>query len=259
MRALSRSLPLVLAMLAGATFPSRGSAQNVQRFVLSGCATDPLGVPVSGARVWIEGRADTAETDRDGRFAVPDLSAGRHVVRLRKLGFKPAVHQVQVFQSDAACRPFPMAFADAVNELDTVSVSGRRIDQSNLRGFYSRIDSKMYPLNSFLTADQAENIAASQTSDWLRVMQGVRVLSSGRRGDAVLNQVRVRGGPGGARDCVPFVYVDGLLFDRQGRVDDIPPSAVAAVEVHGGLAKTPPEFQGGNNQCGVVLIWTKTR
>ena len=248
--------PLLAGLMLGA---SSVLAQTPPAYLLSGCVVDPLGAPVGGARVWIDGRPDTTESDRDGRFAIQGLAAGRHMVRLRKLGFKPALHPVQVFQSDQACRPFPINFAESLNELDTVSISGRRIDQTNLRGFYSRIDSKMYPINSFLTAQQAENFAASQTSDWLRVMQGVRVVSSGRRGDAIQNQIRVRGGPGGARDCVPFVYVDGLLFDRQGRVDDIPPGAVAALEVHGGLAKTPPEFQSGNNQCGVVLIWTRTR
>jgi hypothetical protein len=249
-----------LCGFAPATTPATALvAQGAPTFLLMGCALDPLGAPIGGARAWIEGRADTAESDPLGRFAIPGLPSGRHLLRLRKIGFRLALHPVQVHQNDGACRPFPMQAAEGIGELDTINVRGRRVDQANLRGFYARIDSKMYPVNSFLTAEQAENVSASQTSDWLRLMQGVRVLSTGRRGDAVQNQIRVRGGPGGTRDCVPFVYVDGLLFDRQGRVDDISPSAVAAIEVHGGLARTPPEFQGGNNQCGVVLVWTRTR
>jgi hypothetical protein len=253
-----RAVRVALAALA-ITLPAGVAAQSGATAALAGCVQDPAGRPVASARVWIEGRSDTLTTDAEGRFGVPGVPVGEHIVRIRKLGFRPVRVPVIVSGDDRACRPFSLE--PSPNELDTVEVTGRaaRIDQSNLRGFYGRMDSKMYPINSFLTAAEGEKIAASQTSDWLRVMQGVKVVSSGRRGEVIRNQVRVRGGIGAGNLCVPFVYVDGLLFDRNGQVDDIAPQSVAAIEVHGGLAKTPPEFQSGANQCGVVLIWSKTR
>lgn len=252
------SVPIAI-MLALACAPASGAAQQAATATLSGCVQDPTGRALSSARVWVDGRPDTAVTDTEGRFGIAAIPIGEHVVQIRRIGFKPARFPVIISGSDRDCRPFPLEANP--NELDTVQVTGRapRIDQSNLRGFYTRMDSKIYPINSFITAAEGDKIAASQTSDWLRVMQGVKVVSTGRRGEAIRNQVRVRGGMQMGNMCVPFVYVDGLLFDRNGQVDDIPPQSVAAIEVHGGLAKTPPEFQSGANQCGVVLIWTKTR
>ncbi len=251
-------MPVLVALLAMAG-ASVARAQEAASATLAGCVQDPNGRPLASARVWVDGRPDTAVTDVEGRFGIAGIPIGQQVVQIRRLGFRPGRFPVVISGSDRACRPFPLEINP--NELDTVQVTGRppRIEQTNLRGFYARMDSKIYPINSFITAAEGDKIAASQTSDWLRVMQGVKVVSTGRRGESIRNQVRVRGGMQMGNLCVPYVYVDGLLFDRNGQVDDIPPQSVAAIEVHGGLAKTPPEFQSGANQCGVVLIWTKTR
>jgi hypothetical protein len=93
---------------------------------------------------------------------------------------------------------------------------------------------------------------ALSVEDLLRGMPGLRVLPYG------IVSSRGSGSPLGG-SCGPRLFVDGswLPIDlANGDPIPIPASDVAGIEVYGGPAGVPIEFQQGSS-CGVVAIWTK--
>jgi len=60
------------------------------------------GMPVVLARVWLAGTASGARTDDDGRFLIPDVKPGTHVLHAERLGFEELVREGIVVQPGQA-------------------------------------------------------------------------------------------------------------------------------------------------------------
>ncbi len=92
MRILALALVPVVAVLAAASHK------------LSGVVTDPTGAAISEAIVEVFDPGGAAEartmTDENGKFAVPVLSSGAHVVRVEKSGFEPLQRPVTLADKD---------------------------------------------------------------------------------------------------------------------------------------------------------------
>lgn len=80
--------------------------------------------------------------------------------------------------------------------------------------------------------------------------------------------VWVRGGERGLEVCWPMVYIDRHLVSTGGiggntgaqpaAVDELVFRAdVLAIEVFRSPAEIPPEFNGPNAGCGVIVLWTR--
>jgi len=54
------------------------------------------------------------------------------------------------------------------------------------------------------------------------------------------------------------VYLDQVPLPSPFNLDLLPPPReIAGIEVYAGSATIPPQFNGMNRGCGVILVWTK--
>jgi hypothetical protein len=129
---------------------------------------------------------------------------------------------------------------------------------------------------SYLTRAQIDRMSASRLTDLLRTMPGVLV-SPGESGQLVVELRRTKSftiepmtsastdssgmaspvGQVSMKRCPAAFQVDGLPVDGGASADlEIRPEAIEAIEVYSpGLV--PIEFSARNEQCGLVMIWTR--
>lgn len=258
----------VCGVVAVWTHPPLGVAgddgRSPARVRLRGRVVDRGDRPVHGARLHVGDAPDTAVADADGRFAL-EVDEGPHMLQVRRLGLRPASFPIAVVPQDSVEEQVLRLSADTrVNTLSAVRVEGRTAgrpvpEASNLVGFQARRASGIYPRTAFLTAEDFADRQVQDLSEWLARIPGVRLVFQQSRDNRARRQVLVRGGAGPTPYCAPYVYLDGIPYDPNGYLDLVLPTFVAAVEVHHGLAATPPEFQRADNQCGAVLIWSRPR
>src|SRR4051812_13679867 len=58
--------------------------------------------------------------------------------------------------------------------------------------------------------------------------------------------------------CPMQVYLDRVPLPTPFNLDLLPsPKDLAGIEVYSGAATIPPQFNGFNRGCGVILVWTR--
>jgi hypothetical protein len=67
----------------------------------TGTVLDERSAPIEGAIVMVPGKAREIRTDANGRFSVEGFGAGTVLARVRKLGFAPQLHTLQIVSSKA--------------------------------------------------------------------------------------------------------------------------------------------------------------
>jgi len=131
---------------------------------------------------------------------------------------------------------------------------------------------------AFLTRVQIDRLNASRLTDLLRTMPGVTVEPN--ESGALVVQLRrnqsftlqpttsaARSDSGASppspaaqlnvKKCPANFMVDGLPIDGGATVDlDVRPESVEAIEVYSG-GQVPIEFSARNEECGLVMIWTR--
>src|SRR4029077_8986204 len=62
----------------------------------TGAVLDDRSAPLEGASVMVPGKARELRTDANGRFSVDGFSKGTAIARVRKIGFAPQLHTVEI-------------------------------------------------------------------------------------------------------------------------------------------------------------------
>lgn len=223
--------------------------------------------PVRRAEVVVRDAAGqvtgSAVTDNRGFFRIQTPVPGRYVLSAQALGYAELKTQaVEVPSGKVAVVEVQMA--PAALELEPLVVTAApRSFHLEMEGFYER-EAKGLDNGVFFTPEDLEERRPRKLSDVFFGLAGVRVAepSLGAGGRAVWFRVGER--PGGV--CWPMVYVDRHLASPGGAPDTLLDATVldtyvhgmdvAAVEVYGEPARIPPEFNGANAGCGVIVIWT---
>lgn len=220
---------------------------------LVGRITDfQTGRPIAGVLVRLPGRDLTAITESDGRFAIPELRAGRVVIEAEMLGYATRSDTITLIPGQILEATFGMTTQPIALDPISVTVRSRWLDSN---GFYERRASGL--AGHYFNRAEIERRSPSQFTDLVRDLPGVSMVSD----EVGKTQVRFRrvttmtGNFGDlARGCEPAVYYDGvpmnLGFDR---LHEIPIPFIDGVEVYVGAA-TPIQFK---HPCGVILIWTR--
>lgn len=124
MNVIRRLSALCAALLVAALLCATDAPAQSFKSTLVGQVTDPAGAAVPGAAVTVTNTgtraAQTATTDDDGRFTVPQLAPGRYELRVEAGGFKPVVQTDLVLETDRTQRVNVSLEPGSVSETVTV-------------------------------------------------------------------------------------------------------------------------------------------
>jgi TonB-linked SusC/RagA family outer membrane protein len=223
--------------------------------------------PLNGAVVSVSGQSLSTITNRDGRYRIERVPAGRHEVSTSLIGYGRAAQPVEVVDGavvslDFALETMPTRLTELVV---TASGEQRRLEVGNTLGRLA-VDSVV---QSSPVANLSEVIGAR--------VAGVQILSdNGYVGQSP--RVRIRGASSMTLSNQPLLYVDGIRVDnstssmfepvakgldgiipgyglRGGRFNDVDPDQIESIEIVKGPAAAT--LYGTDAANGVILITTK--
>jgi hypothetical protein len=141
------------------------------------------------------------------------------------------------------------------NELETVVVTANS-PSSRMVGFEAR---RKAAVGEFMTADQINARNSVFTTELIRNFKSVNVSPNHANAITTYYALSHREGGNPATGACPMqVYLDQVPLPTPFNLDLLPqPRDIAGIEVYAGAATIPPEFNGYNRGCGVILVWTK--
>jgi outer membrane receptor protein involved in Fe transport len=224
--------------------PTAMSPERLDSGAVAGQVTDSAnGSPIVGAMVTIEGAHNSAVTDENGRYRIDGLTLGKHTVRARYIGYRPASVTVTVTVAPEATGDF--ALARAAQQLEQVVVTGTIVptEVKALPTPVSVIDESDIRMRSPQTVRelfrQAVPTALSPSFPALPYQTAFSV-----RGASTL-------APGSAQ---MKVFVDGIEAVSPG-VTPVDPSSIERLEVIRGPQAAA--IYGSDAIGGVIQIFTK--
>ena len=271
----------------GAQAPAGGRA-------LAGTIVDVAGAPVAYAYVQEEGGARYVVTDKDGRFRIARIEAGRHAFTARRLGYYPIRFDADLAGDSTVSVTVTMApHAKVLQEVWVEAERPANYSESlDRRGFYRRLHDRTLGAGTghFIMPEELEQRNPTRLTQMLNALPGVSVQMIGGSQDRagqggvpmgrgsnctlglVLDGQRVdyAGGSsartmrivsmGTTRATSPTASMGGLTA-RTGQTFDqlINPADVKAMEVYPSAVGVPVEFAGLTRGCGLVVVWTKRR
>ena len=204
------------------------------------------GRPVATAALSIAGRPEVVESDRMGHFRIAAVPTGAHALDVRRLGYAPLRHSVEV--NTGITTDLEVGLVPEPVELEPLVVTKVRSRRLEIKGFYERKWwGERLGLGTFYEADYIERWRPVHIEHLIATEASIGL--SGGRSSVPVN--RRYGG------CRMAVYLDNM------RVTGIPlrhlvrPFEVAGVEIYKGPASLPGEFAGSDSRCGAIAIWTK--
>jgi hypothetical protein len=242
--ALLRSLPVLAALLLVVPAAAQRGRPTLNVIVVE----EETGKPIPEARVVVSGAGSPVFTNPEGRAQMRNIPAGRRMMSVYRLGYRPE-HTAVEFEGDdlsgtVVLRPQATEIAGV-----TVTSAGRSTALLNV-GYYER---EKRGHGAFLDRAAIESRMAIRTLDIFRQVRGFNVAVN-PKGEPYL--VNTRG------YCPPLLFLDGIqMYTVDGRVDPsdfVHPEEVDAIEAYAGLGTIPPQYNTTGAACGVVLIWTKS-
>lgn len=242
--ALLRSLPVLAALLLALPAAAQRGRPTLNLVVVE----EQTGRPIAEARVVVSGAGSPVFTNAEGRAQMRNIPAGRRMMSVYRLGYRPEHTAVEFERDDLSGTVVMRPQATEIAGL-TVTSAGRSTALQNV-GFYER---EKRGHGAFLDRAAVEARRAINTLDIFRAVRGFNVVYN-PRGQPYL--VTTRG------YCSPLLFLDGIqMFTDPGRTDPsdfVHPSEVEAIEAYSGLGTIPPQYNTTGSACGVVLIWTRS-
>lgn len=155
-------VPVVLVLYSGESLHAQDTG------TIRGTVTSSDGSAVSGAQVFVEGTNVGTLTNPEGRYVLERVPAGTQTVRVRFIGLRPGVQQVDVPAGQAVTADFTLE-VDALQMTDIV-VTGTRTPERKIES------------STAITTVSARQIRERQprsTADMVKVVPGFYVESSG--------------------------------------------------------------------------------
>lgn len=250
---LAVAAPAVAALLVTGSLqaqePRQGEEIPAGR-VVGQVLDDETDRPVQGATVRITDLDLPAyPTDRNGRFAFPEVPRGLYELEIRHLAYGTGTHLVNVPAGETVTLEIRLAASPIAVDSLVVTVSARAT-RLGRAGFFER---ERRGWGSFFSGGDVE---ITPVRHLLLSVPQVEV-HQGR--SAFDRRIVFRSG---GRRCVPAIFVDG--FEQkwaEGRVEEaLVGLRVGALEVYRGH-QTPSEFMTlsrfETRPCGAIVIWTR--
>lgn len=221
-----------------------------QETVVRGTVRDAQGIPIASAEVQWLPDGTVVRTKEDGTYLLRDPRSGVVQLRVRRIGYMAAEHEVTVARGGSAVVNFDLD--RATQQMAVLSVNARREpSDARLAGFRKRAEAQRG--GHFITRDRIEQTGNRSLLDAFRGIPGIRFPASPRGNSG--RQIRFR-----SNNCPPVVFIDGFAatatdFD----FDAIDLVMVEGIELYASSSSVPPELiaSRGLEQCGVVAIWSR--
>ena len=214
------------------------------------------GDPVATAAVSVLGGTRVVETNREGLFVFSGVRTGQHELEVRRLGYAPLLHSVEVTRGlttevEVGLVPTPV-------ELDPLVATVTRPRRLEIKGFYERrYWGERVSGGTFFTAADIDRRRPLHISHMIADAPGIRLK------DGKLVSTRMAATGFSSEGCPVNVYLDNIRISSERSADDISvdafvrPVEIAGIEVYTGPSQLPAEFGGYDSRCGAIVIWTK--
>jgi hypothetical protein len=215
--------------------------------VITGVVKDSSGHAIPNVEVTALKAEKVVRTDTAGKFVLAALSPGNSDISFRRLAYEPVVLLIDVPSEDTT--DVEVTLGVAAQRLTGVVVQDKAEQIRTLEAFEAR---RKQGIGHFITRADIEKRRPFMLSDMVRMVPGAKLLPMDN-GRVALRFARV-----GRDNCPPQYYVDGIQVTGFN-IDDMPPGDVEGVELYGGAAGIPPEFNRLHSTtiCGAVIIWTR--
>jgi carboxypeptidase family protein len=193
--------------------------------------------PVPSARITLLGTSHALASDGAGRFRQDSLESGTYRLQVRALGY--AVGSWVIKLRDGEERSEELALEPLPVPLEPVTVEGQQ-------AFERRRASGR---GHFITENEIAQAHPRTLGDLFRNVPGVRMQCRGM--NCTLRMIRA------PRGCAPDFIMDGFPATNATSLD-MPTIGIIGIEVYRTLSETPMEFLRADNQCGTIVIWTRS-
>lgn len=232
-------------------------AQTQSGNAVIGSVNDMLGRAIRDAEVMIDSVTWQHVSD-SGTFSFTRISADRHLLVARAVGYEPRAWYVSVHTGRPSTAKLILRTATV---LPQVNVEGRSDAWSaasvGLAGFEHR--RRFNSGGIYLDEQQIEARAPSRVTDLLRALPGVQLLPVTDSLSRTILVPVMRGSTSITGKVCPIqYYLDGRPFDQSEVIDYmISPHDITAMEIYPGASQVPPQFKGPTAMCGVIVVWTR--
>ncbi len=242
------SPPVVLAL---AIWPGPPLAAQTGRATIAGQLINRQSrEPVGRARIGllgVLGAKSESASDSSGRFTQGGLASGTYVLQVRAIGYSAASWIIDLAEGEVhsdvyELEPLPV-------ELDPLEVAQRLSFGEVRRAEFER--RREAGRGYFVTEEDIKRENPRSLGDLLRHVPGVRILC---RGSVAGCTVRMARAP---RECRPDYVVDGFEASNATSLD-MPTVGIVGIEIYRTLSETPLQFLRTDNQCGTIVIWTRS-
>ncbi|HXL05527.1 MAG TPA: carboxypeptidase regulatory-like domain-containing protein [Gemmatimonadales bacterium] len=201
---------------------------------------------IRGASIVLFGTTHRATSDSAGRFREDGLAPGTYVLQARSPGYAVGSWTLELADGEVLEREFELAPLPV--QLDPVVVERRpSFAEQRLRAFERRRASGR---GYFITEQQIQHAQPRTLADLFRNVPGVRLVCRGSS-NCIIRMSRA------ARECRPDFVLDGFPATNSTSLD-MPAAGVIGVELYRTLTETPMEFLKADNQCGTIVLWTRS-
>jgi TonB-dependent receptor len=237
---------LMFWLILGTCGTSCAVFAQTSRGAISGRVVDAAGAVLRAARVEVKPGGQSAITDDQGQYFIPDLAPGDYTVTVSYVGFAPFTSNIKVAQAQTARVDATMKVATATEEVLVTADRGRGEAEAINRTLESDNILQVLPVE-VITSLPNTNIA-----DALGRLPSVTL----ERDEGEGKYVQIRGlEPRLANVTIDGVNVPSPESDvRQIKLDVIPANLVDSVEIN----KTLSANQDGDAVAGSVNLVTKT-
>lgn len=213
------------------------------------------GRPLASAVVRVLGSGSQVRTTPTGAFSIADAGSGTQSIEARAIGYQP--YRLPVRLRDSEPTSIILRLAVQRVQLDTVRVVAGKQLAPEVRAIERRMNSGV---GTILDAATIRERSTLFVTDAVRGMAGVQVTRAANGNGQEILMRRAAGTDGSF--CVANIVVDGLRVPpsasaNSGIDDYVNLADIAAMEVYPRPNLAPPEFLTIDNQCGVVVVWTR--
>jgi len=236
-------------VLAAASTPVVGTMVGPTTTLIAGVADAQTGAAIVGAEVYLPELGIGARTGSLGEARLGDIPAGRHLVRVRFLGYAPAEVHLQM-QGDTVGAVFRLERVAV--PLDAVQIRERWVP-IRLKDFEIR---RNQAIGRFLVDEEIEKIATQAVP--LAVSSrfpGLRAFMDNQGHWHIASTRDYLNVSTGVSACEIQSYLDDMPLG-EGDLDILRTADMAGIEYYSGL-QVPVRYRTKRYGCGVLLLWSR--